>query len=454
MPNTGPLGLPHTFLWGVSTASYQIEGAVTEGGRGASSWDAFVHEPGRVLGGDTGDVACDHYHRYPEDIALMKELGVDAYRFSFAWPRIQPTGSGQVNQEGLAFYDRLVDGLLAAGIQPAPTLFHWDTPLALEEKGGWRNRDITERFADYAHLVGEHFADRIHRWITINEPAVLTMLGYGAGIHAPGERLGIGALPVAHNQLLAHGRAVAALRAAGAHNIGIANNHSPVWAASDRDEDQAAADLYDNLANWLFADPILAGRYPAELERMLPEGASDDLREISAPIDWYGINYYNPSLVGAPTSAASIVDGQQVDVSMPFALHDIKDYPLTDFGWPVVPSAFTDLLTSFKARYGDELKPIYITENGAAYNDGPDASGAVHDTRRIAYTESHLSAISDAIAAGVDVRGYFHWSLMDNFEWAVGYSQRFGLVHVDFQSQKRTPKDSYFWYQKLIRESQ
>jgi beta-glucosidase len=454
MSNDRPFALPPTFLWGVSTAAYQIEGAVMDGRRGPSSWDAFVRQPDRVLGGDTGDVACDHYHRYPEDVALMKELGIDAYRFSFSWSRIQPTGRGQVNQEGLAFYDRLVDALLVAGIQPSPTLFHWDTPLELEEKGGWLNRDITQRFADYAYLMGEHFADRIPRWITINEPVVLTMLGYGAGIHAPGEKLGLDALPAAHHQLLAHGRAVTALRAAGAGNIGIANNHTPVWRASDREEDQIAAGIYDNLANWLFADPILLGRYPAELESMLPDAAGDDLREISAPIDWYGINYYNPTLVAAPSKAAgALVDGHRLDSSLPFSVRDIKGYPLTDFGWPVVPGAFTELLTGFKERYGDALLPIYITENGCAINLTPGPDGAVHDNRRIAYTEAHLGAIADAVAAGVDVRGYFHWSLLDNFEWAVGYSQRFGLVHVDFETQKRTPKDSYHWYQDVIQAS-
>ena len=358
--------------------------------------------------------------------------------------------------DGLDFYDRLVDALLAAGIAPTPTLFHWDTPLELEEAGGWLNRDITNRFADYAHLMGSHFGDRIGQWITINEPVVLTMLGYGAGIDAPGLRLGFDALPAAHNQLLAHGRSVAALRDAGVTNVGIANNHAPTWRISDRDEDRQAAELYDNIANWLFADPILAGRYPAELEPMLPERALDDLAEISAPIDFYGINYYNPTLVGAPgrgsagRGSAGTVDGFALGGDLPFTLHEIKDYPLTDFGWPVVPKAFTELLVGFQQRYGDRMPPIYITENGAAINDGPDVSGSVHDNRRISYTESHLAAISDAIAAGVDVRGYFHWSLMDNFEWAVGYSQRFGLIHIDFETQKRTPKDSFYWYQSVI----
>lgn len=454
MTTAEDLGLPRDFLWGVSTASYQIEGAVTEGGRGPSSWDAFSHTPGRTLNGDTGDVACDHYHRYPEDVALMKELGVDAYRFSFAWPRIQPEGKGRANKDGLDFYDRLVDALLAEGIQPSPTMFHWDTPLALEEQGGWLNRDTAKRFADYAHILGEHYADRIPRWITINEPVVLTMLGYGAGIQAPGLQLGFGAVTAAHHQLLAHGLGVQALCETGAGNIGIANNHTPVWPASDRDEDQYAAALYDTLSNRLFAEPLLLGRYPAELEEFLPDGFTDDLGTIATPIDWYGINYYNPTRVGAPSATPGAkVDGHDLDASLPFAMKEINGFPRTDFDWPVVPEGFTELLVGMKEHYGDSLPPIYITENGAAFNDVPDARGQVADTRRISYTEAHLAAIGDAISQGVDVRGYFHWSLLDNFEWAVGYSQRFGLVHVDFDTQKRTPKQSYGWYRDLIRSS-
>ncbi|MGO4105703.1 GH1 family beta-glucosidase [Leifsonia sp. YAF41] len=451
MSNSAFPSLPASFVWGVSTAAYQIEGAVTEGGRGPTSWDAFCAEPNRVFDGQTGEVACDHYHRYPEDIALMKQLGIDAYRFSFAWSRIQPTGSGPVNAEGLAFYDRLVDGLLEAGITPAPTLFHWDTPLALEEAGGWLNRDITDRFADYASIMGTHFADRIPQWITINEPVVLTMLGYGAGIQAPGQQLGFGALPAAHHQLLAHGRAVTALRAAGVDNIGIANNHAPTWAASEKEEDQQAAGLYDAIANWVFADPILLGTYPEELLPFLPEGAQDDLPAISVPIDWYGINYYNPTKISAPGESNGLVDGHEIDGSLPFAIQEIEGYPTTDFDWPVIPAGFTELLTSFKARYGDALPPIYITENGCAINDGPDADGVVADQRRIDYTGAHLAAIADAVDAGVDVRGYFHWSLLDNFEWAVGYSQRFGLVYTDYETLERIPKQSYWWYRDVIR---
>lgn len=316
---------PPDFVWGVSTAAYQVEGAVNEGGRGASSWDAFAAEPGRTLNGDTGATACDHYHRYPEDISLMKDLGVDAYRFSFSWPRIQPGGKGAVNAAGLGFYDKLVDGLLAAGIQPSPTLFHWDTPLEMEEAGGWLNRDTAERFAEYAAILGEHFADRIPRWITINEPAALTLLGYGAGIHAPGLALGFDALPAAHHLLLAHGLSVQALRSAGAGSIGIANNHAATWPASEHEADQQAASIYDTLANRMFADPILTGAYPEALVPFLPPLPDGDLATISTPIDWYGINSYNPVLVGAPTAGgAALIDGHALDVSLPFELRELK----------------------------------------------------------------------------------------------------------------------------------
>lgn len=443
--------LGKNFVWGTATASYQIEGAVNEGGRGKTSWDAFSAQPGRIENGDTGDVACDHYHRYQEDVDLMKELGLDAYRFSFAWSRIQPNGSGPVNKAGLDFYDRLVDSLLEAGIAPAPTLFHWDTPLALEEAGGWLNRDIASHFAEYAHIMGEHFQDRIKQWMTINEPVVLTMFGHGAGVHAPGKTLGFDALPVAHNLLLAHGRAVTALRAAGAANIGLANNHAPTWPASDKLDDLQAAGLYDNIANWIFSDPILLGKYPEEMAELLPPGLEEDLKEISVPIDFYGINYYNPTLVGAPTAdGPGDLDGIEIDIELPFTILDIDGYPQTDFGWPVIPKGLTDLLVGFKNRYGDNLPPIFITENGAAINDGVDEDGKVHDQRRIDYADAHLRAIKDAMDQGVDVRGYFHWSLLDNFEWAAGNSMRFGLIHTDFDTLKRTPKDSFYWYQSVI----
>ncbi len=446
LPRFGP-----DFLWGVSASAYQVEGAVNEGGRGPSTWDTFSAEPGRTHNGDTGAVACDHYHRYAEDVALMKALGVGAYRFSFAWPRIQPTGSGPANPEGLDFYDRLIDELLAQGIKPVPTLFHWDTPQALEDLGGWLARDITDRFAEYAAILGERFADRVPMWITINEPMVLTLFGYALGAHAPGRQLLFDALPVAHHQLLAHGRAAQALRAAGVRSVGIASNHSPVWPASDSDADRGAASLYDNLVNWMFADPVLLGEYPNGIGDGMPGPVAEDLTVIGNSVDWFGMNYYAPARVGAPGGGSTqITDGVELPEGLPFAPYDVEGHPMTDFNWPVVPEAFTEILQTFKKRYGERLPPVYITENGCAINDEPDASGRVADQRRIDYLDGHLRALRAAMDGGVDVRGYFQWSILDNFEWAAGYSQRFGLVHVDYATQKRTPKDSFAWYGDVI----
>ncbi|MFD7560691.1 GH1 family beta-glucosidase [Streptomyces sp. NPDC059835] len=444
---------PAGFLWGVSASAFQIEGSPTADGRGPSSWDAFTREQGRVKDGSNAEVATDHYRRYREDVALMAELGVDAYRFSISWSRVLPDGHGPVNRAGLDFYDRLVDELCAAGIAPTPTLFHWDTPLALEERGGWLERDTAERFAAYASVVAERLADRVPMWITINEPAEVTLLGYGLGEHAPGRQLVFDALPAAHHQLLAHGLGVQALRAAGARRIGIAASHSPVWAAGESDEDRAAAELYDTLTNRLFADPILTGAYPDGLDSLLPGPVAEDLKTISAPLDWYGVNYYNPMLVGAPTpAAASAFGGIEIPSGLPFAIRDIEGYERTDFDWPVVPDGLRELLTTLRERYGDRLPPLYITENGCSYGDAPDPdTGRVEDARRIAYHDGHLRALHRAMAEGVDVRGYFIWSILDNFEWAEGYRQRFGLVHVDYETQERTPKESYAWYRDLIK---
>jgi len=441
---------PPNFQWGVSTSAYQIEGAVAEGGRGSSTWDIFCDQPGRIVDGSSGARATDHYHRYPEDVVLMKALGVSHYRFSIAWPRIQPVGHGDANPAGLAFYDRLVDELCAAGIVPVPTLFHWDTPQALEEEGGWLNRDTAYRFADYAAIMGERLADRVGMWLTINEPTVVTSFAYGVGAHAPGRSLGLGAMPVAHHLLLAHGLGVQALRAAGAREIGIANNQAPVWPASDSSEDRAAAGLYENIFNWLFSDPLLLGRYPDGFDAMMPGPVAEDLKIISTPLDWYGLNYYNPVRVGAPTGELRHVDGVEMPSDLPFDLPEIEGYPRTDFDWPVIPQGLTEIIGQLRGRYGDALPPIVITENGCSYSDGPDADGRVDDQRRIAYLDGHLHALAKAMDDGADVRGYFVWSLLDNFEWAAGYEQRFGLVHVDFETMARTPKDSYFWYRDLI----
>jgi beta-glucosidase len=427
---------PAGFLWGVSTSAHQIEGAAAT--REPSVWDAFTAEPGRIKDGSTAAVACDHVHRHREDVALLSGLGVDAYRFSISWPRVNSPG-------GLDFYDRLVDDLCAAGIRPVPTLFHWDLPLALHEAGGWRERDTAARFAEYVAAVADRLGDRVRQWITLNEPAEHTLLGHALGIHAPGERLMFDALPVAHHQLLAHGLAVRALRAAGAAEVGLTNSHGPTWPASREAADVEAADFYDLLLNRLFADPVLLGTYPEGIGELMPGDGDADLKVIAEPLDFYGVNYYAPTRVGAPQGTEIDFGGVRMPAELPFSVREIEDRPRTDFGWPVVPEALTELLTTFRNRYADRLPPVVITENGCSY-DGLD------DQPRITYLDTHIRALHDAIAAGVDVRGYFVWSLLDNFEWAEGYTQRFGLVHVDYETQRRTPKASYEWYRNFLRE--
>ena len=441
-----PPRFPDGFLWGVSSSAYQIEGAVDEGGRGPSTWDTFAAVPGRVLGGDTGRTATDHYHRYREDVGLMAELGVGAYRFSISWPRVFPTGKGEVNPEGMDFYDRLVDELCAKGIAPAVTLYHWDTPQAVEDDGGWLNRDTAFRFADYAETVVARLGDRVRMWMPLNEPMVVTLFGYAVGAHAPGRELMFEALPVAHHQLLAHGLATRALRAGGATSIGIANHHVPVRPASDSPADRSAADLYDTLVNDMFAAPVLIGRYPTEeLAAAMPGPVAEDLEVISTPLDWYGVNYYLPSRVAAPSGQETVIDGVAMPTGLPFDFPVIEGYPVTDFGWPVVPDGLRETLATLADRYGERLPPVYITESGCAYHD------EVHDKRRIDFLDGHIRATRQAIDDGIDVRGYFVWSIVDNFEWAAGYSQRFGLVHVDYDTLARTKKDSFHWYRDLIR---
>ncbi|MFA1541532.1 GH1 family beta-glucosidase [Actinomadura monticuli] len=431
------MGLPEGFRWGVATAAYQIEGAVDEDGRGPSTWDTFSHTPGRVRDGHTGDVACDHYHRWPEDVALMSGLGVDAYRFSIAWPRVQPSGSGPVNGKGLDFYDRLVDGLLAAGISPAATLYHWDLPQPLEDAGGWMERDTAYRFAEFSYLAAERLADRVDMWITLNEPVVVTAYGYAFGVYAPGRALMLDALPTAHHQLLAHGLAVNALRSRGARSIGLTNHYSPAWAASPAD--QPAADAFDAFMNRLFTDPVLLGRYPG-LMGDAPFVRTADMSVIASPIDFLGVNYYHPTRLATPSEGP-----------LPFDIVDITEYPTTGMGWPIVPDAFLALLQTLDTRY--DLPPLYITENGCSFPDeiGPD--GVVDDSSRIEFLNAHIKVVRQAVDAGIDIRGYFTWSLLDNFEWAEGYHPRFGLVHVDYETQKRTPKKSYAWYRDLIASS-
>ncbi|GAA1477276.1 GH1 family beta-glucosidase [Nocardioides aestuarii] len=433
--------LPPGFVFGTSTAAYQIEGAVSEDGRGPSIWDTFCAEPGRIADGSSGEVACDHYHRFDEDVALMEGLGTQGYRFSISWPRIQPTGRGPANVAGLDFYDRLVDRLLAGGISPMATLYHWDLPQGLQDDGGWLNRDTIERFADYAAIVGERLADRVAHWVPVNEPNVVTLLGHGLGTHAPGRAMIFDALPVAHHLLLAHGRAAIALREAGATSIGCANNHAPIWPASDKDEDIGAAKLFDAIWNGMFLEGMLLGRYPNDLRPLLEHVVQPgDGATIRQPLDFYGVNYYNPMKVAAAPETAEL----------PFEILDVIGYPTTDFGWPIVPDALREWLIMFRARYRAALPPIVITESGCSFDDVPDEHGVVDDQRRIDYLDAHLKAIATAIQRGVDIRGYYCWSLIDNFEWAEGYTQRFGLVHVDFESQARTPKKSYEWYRDVI----
>ncbi|WP_433609596.1 GH1 family beta-glucosidase [Dactylosporangium sp. CA-139114] len=435
MPDLPPF--PPGFRFGVSTAAYQIEGAVAEDGRGPSIWDTFAHTPGATRDGHTGDVACDHYHRWESDLDLISGLGAGAYRFSVAWPRIQPTGEGPANAAGLDFYDRLVDGLLARGIDPLVTLFHWDLPQALQDQGGWANRDTAMRFGEYAELLGERLGDRVKLWITLNEPYIHFALGHVQGVHAPGLRMLSDQLPVVHHLLLAHGLAVSALRRTSNAPVTLANNHSPVRPRSDSDEDQLAAAVYDLVQNHLFTDPILLGQYPpgyeflttADVDSIVLEG---DLEVISQPIQAMGVNYYNPSLIAAPPEGDPL----------PFVRLDIEGYPKTAYGWPVVPDGLRELLVGLKERYGDRLPPIWITESGCSWPD-------LDDQFRIDYIAGDLRAVRAAMDAGVEVHGYCTWSLLDNFEWADGYEQRFGLVHVDFDTQRRTPRRSYEWYREV-----
>ncbi|MGC1212444.1 MAG: GH1 family beta-glucosidase [Micromonospora sp.] len=431
---------PAGFRWGVSTSAYQIEGAVTADGRGPSIWDTFAHSSGRIVDGSSGDVACDHYHRYAEDVALLADLGVSAYRFSIAWPRVQPTGSGAANPAGLDFYDRLVDELLRHGVDPVATLFHWDLPQALEDAGGWLNRDTAARFAEYADLVAARLGDRVKLWITLNEPFIHMSLGHGMGVHAPGRMLLFDAFPVAHHQLLGHGLAVSALRARSTSPVAIANNYSPVRLAGDTDADRAAGAAYDALHNRLFTDPLLGRGYP-EGPGFDPGVVRDgDLDVIAAPIDVLGVNYYNPTGIRAAEEGSPL----------PFEVVPLEGYPRTAFDWPVVPDGLRDLLVWLRDTYGEALPPIQVTESGCAYDDVPDADGRVDDPERIAYLDGHLRAVRAAIDEGVDVTGYFVWSLLDNWEWAEGFTKRFGLVHVDYATQRRTPKASYAWYRDQV----
>jgi beta-glucosidase len=447
------LVFPADFLWGAATAAYQIEGGATEGGRGRSIWDTFSHTPGRVDAGDTGDVAGDHYHRWREDVALMADLGLRSYRFSVAWPRVQPDGSGAPNQEGLDFYSRLVDELRSHDIEPWVTLYHWDLPQPLEDAGGWPARDTAARFADYAGLVHRTLGDRVTFWTTMNEPWVSAFLGYGSGVHAPGRTDPRSAIRASHHLLLGHGLAVQTLRsAATGAELGITLNLYAMSPATDSAEDADAARRIDGLQNRWFLDPLLDGRYPEDVLADLgdivePDLVQDgDLAVISQPLDVLGINYYTRHTVrgGAATAAgpSAFPGSEQVEF-----VHGGR--PVTDMGWEVDPSGLVEVLGRVHQQAG--ALPLYVTENGSAYADEV-SDGAVHDVERTAYLSSHLQASHQAIEAGVPLRGYFVWSLMDNFEWSFGYSKRFGIVHVDYETQVRTPKDSAHFYAAVLRE--
>jgi beta-glucosidase len=435
--------VPAGFAWGVATSSYQVEGAVAQDGRLPSIWDTFCHTPGKITGGGTGDIACDHYHRWPEDVDLMKRLGVNAYRFSIAWPRVVPSGEGKVNSAGLGFYDRLIDGLLDAGITPYPTLYHWDLPQPLQDRGGWTVRQTAEHFAAYASDVAAALGDRVTTWTTVNEPRCAAWIGYLEGRHAPGiSDLGA-ATAASYHLLLGHGLAAQAVRAQvpGAR-VGIVNLLSAYEPASGADADIEAARRFDGHANRWWLDPVHGRGFPPDMLDEygvdLPERAGD-LETIATPLDWLGVNYYSPSIIaddpdGGPPRAKEIHRG---------------GVPRTMLGWEIRAAGLEQVLVRLTSDYG--VQPVYVTENGSAWADEVEPGGLVHDAERASYLVEHLAACGRAARQGVPVAGYFAWSLLDNFEWADGYDARFGLVHVDFATQRRIMKDSGYRYAEIIR---
>ncbi|MCC2268909.1 beta-glucosidase [Streptomyces sp. CT1-17] len=464
MPEPTPVTFPPAFLWGAATSAYQIEGAAAEDGRTPSIWDTFSHTPGKVHNGDTGDTAADHYHRYRDDVALMKDLGLKAYRFSVSWSRVQPTGRGPAAQRGLDFYRRLVDDLLAAGIEPALTVYHWDLPQELEDAGGWPERDTAYRFAEYAQLLGEALGDRVEQWITLNEPWCSAFLGYASGVHAPGRTEPAAALRAAHHLNLAHGLGTAALRSVmpAGNSVAISLNTAPVRPLTQSSADLAAARKIDDLSGGIFHGPVLHGAYPQSLlEATAPLTdwsfvQDGDLEQIRQPVDAICLNYYTPTVVSAADPGARVpgADGHGASEYSPWpAADDVAFHQppgeRTEMGWSVDPTGLHELIM----RYHREAPgtPLYISENGAAYDDKPDADGTVDDPGRVAYLNGHLAAVRQAITDGADVRGYYLWSLLDNFEWAYGYEKRFGAVYVDFASQRRTPKSSALWYGRAAR---
>jgi beta-glucosidase len=468
-PSTDALRFPPGFLWGSATASYQIEGAVDEGGRTPSIWDTFSHTPGRVERGDTGDVADDHYHRFREDISIMVRLGLASYRFSVSWPRITPQVTadslGPVNPEGIGFYSDLVDALLAAGISPSITLYHWDLPQALEDAGGWTARSTAERFGEYAEVLAAALGDRVPLFITLNEPWCSAYLGYASGVHAPGRTDDAAALTAVHHLNLAHGLAAASIRrAAPASRVAVTFNLAWVCPETDSPQDAEAARRVDGLQNRVFLDPVLRGSYPADVQADTAAVTDwsfvrpGDLEVISAPLDVLGVNYYSPTRVRHWTRERpkEHADGHGEGKASPWIACDDVEFPFqhdrkTDMGWSIDPRGMTELLL----RVAREApgREIMVTENGAAFPDVVNEDGRVVDTDRIDYLRSHLAAVHEAIEAGAPVTGYYLWSLLDNFEWAWGYAKRFGIVHVDYDTQARTPKDSALFYADVIRRN-
>jgi beta-glucosidase len=439
---------PPDFLWGTATSSYQVEGAWDSNGKGLSIWDTFVRVPGRIRNEATGDVACDHFHRYLDDVKLMKGLKLKAYRFSLSWPRILPTGKGRVNQEGLDFYSRLVDTLLEADIEPMITLYHWDLPQSVEYAGGWANRDIAVKFGDYAFAAAGHLGDRVKLWTTLNEPQIFTYLGYYLGVHAPGVKDRLKYFLATHAANLAHGAGVQAIRSEVPEaRVGIVLACSPIHPAADSRDDENAASVLDGLMNRWFADPILSGHYPQDMLRILaPLDLSieeKDLEKIHQPLDFVGLNIYTRHFAArdprVPLLEARFVTGRKV-----------SGVEYTDMGWEIYPPAVSEILLRFKEEWGDP--EIYLTENGAAFDDHL-VSGRIDDQKRIRFYQDYLAELRRAMDQGAKVRGFFAWSFLDNFEWTEGFSKRFGIVYVDFESLDRTPKASAHWYQNVIEEN-
>jgi beta-glucosidase len=434
---------PPGFLWGCASSAYQIEGSPLADGAGPSIWQRFAHTPGMMHNGDHGDIACDHYRLYKQDVALMKSLGMQAYRFSLAWARLLPEGTGRVNPKGVDFYSRLIDELLGNGIEPIITLFHWDLPAALDDRGGWLNRESAEWFAEYAAVAFDAYDGRVRKWATINEPWVVSNEGYLRGTIAPGHRNRFEAPIASHNLMRAHGAAVKAYRGTGRHEIGLCVNIEPKYAASERPEDVAATRRDTAYMNEQYLDPALIGRYPPELREVFgeawPDWPIDDFDLTCQPVDFVGVNYYTRAVI------------RHDDANWPLFAAAVRQTGAvySETGWEVFPRGLVDTLTWVKARYGDV--PLYITENGAAFSDPPAAEGGrVHDPLRVQYLQSHLKAVREAIAKGVDVRGYMVWSLLDNLEWSLGFAKRFGIVHVNFDTLERNPKDSARYYSRVI----